>query len=155
MRANGLRGGYGFGSLFTGRSGEVLIAFLSVGLLAVAGLSLEFLSRSDAIGLIGVLLALLFGALALRSGIAQQERLIEVLQTASSHEKSLVELSERVETEMSRAVRRVTDALQTVYIGSSPDFFPQVTGLITRATQSLTILCDHPTYHMFSNGPRL
>jgi hypothetical protein len=142
-----------FLTFVTGRSGNAVNAVIVILMAVVLGLWLGPLERADVIGLEGVLIAVLFGSIAVRTAVSQQRDLIQVLEAANAHEISLHDVRDSIETVTGDAMRRMSDALLTEHLGSAPDYLSDITALMARANRSLRVLCDHPGYLIFSGGP--
>jgi hypothetical protein len=140
-------------ALLAGRSGNALNIAITLLIAVVLVLWLGPLERADVIGIEGVLIAVLFGSIAVRAAVSQQRDLIQVLETASAHEVSLRSVRDSIESVTGDAMRRMSDALLTEHLGSAPDYLRDITALMGRANRSLRVLCDHPGYLVFSGGP--
>jgi hypothetical protein len=55
--------------------------------------------------------------------------------------------------EQTEKLEQTLESLPTRFIGVFPTFLPQITDLIRRATESITIVCDFPSYGHYSNLP--
>jgi hypothetical protein len=135
-----------------GRIGTYLIVLLCVLFVVVVGFWLGPMERADAIGLEAVVIAVLFGIVAIRAAVEHQHDLTHVLSKAIEHEDSLGTVRESIETVTGDAMRRMSEAIHTEPIGMSPDYFPAIVALLAKAKTSVRVLCDHPGYLIFSRG---
>jgi len=105
-----------FFAFLAGRSGTAINIGIVALMVIVLGLWLGPLERADVIGIEGVLIAVLFGSIAIRTAVAQQRDLVRVLETASAHEASLGNVKDSIETVTGDAMRRMSDALLTEHL---------------------------------------
>ncbi len=109
---------------------------LAVLLVGIGGQIIWVFRANDSIGLAdtlaieGVIVAVVFGVLALR--------------VALHHDTDLKDVSE--------TLKGVSDSVLTRTVGGFPHFIPHVTALLSQAEESILVLCDNPAYGIVSKG---
>lgn len=114
-----------------GMSGILAVALVGIGgqiiwLFRVNG----SIGLADTLAIEGVIVAVVFGVLALR--------------VALHHDTDLRHVSE--------TLKGVSDSVLTRTVGSFPHFIPHVTALLAQAEESVLMMCDNPAYGIISKG---
>lgn len=130
--------------LLGGRGVAVILGLGGGGQLIWLAFALGAVALADVIAVEGVIVAVCFGILAVRIALRHERDLRGVSGT-------IVRVSDDLGG-VSNTLGKVSESLQTKPIGNFPDYLFKISALIGRAEQSVTVMCDHPAYAIFSEG---
>jgi hypothetical protein len=131
--------------LLLGESGIGVVLCLGVGgQLIWLAFVLGAVELADAIAVEGVIVAVCFGILAVRIALLHERDLRGV-------SGRIVRVSDDLGG-VSNKLGKVSESLQTKPIGNFPEYLSKISALIGRAEQSVTVMCDHPAYAIYSEG---
>jgi hypothetical protein len=114
-----------------GMSGILAVVLIGIGGQVIWVLRLNgSIDLADSLAIEGVIVAVVFGVLALR--------------VALHHDTDLRQVSE--------TLKGVSDSVLTRTVGGFPHFIPHVTALLAQAEESILVMCDNPAYGIVSKG---
>lgn len=137
-------------SLSLGRSlrgnigAAAIVAIGAIGQLIWLARAAGAIGLADTLAIEGIVVAIVFGALAVRVALRHEQELLTVSLGLGGVSGTLNGVSQRLEG--------VSESIQTQPIGEFPDFLPHITDLLAKAEKSITIMCDAPAYGIYSNG---